>query len=91
MTVEVTCVTCGDDHLNGCEAITKIGWENTTTGKTGNSTPIQMYEYVDDGNRAFVEYKGETADLVAVDGDHKKHVRTEPGTPDQNLINQPDC
>lgn len=91
MTVQVTCATCGDDHLDGCEAITTIGWRNTSTGNTGESNPEQMYEYVNDGNRAFVEYQGETADLVPVDGEHKKHVRTEPGTPDQNLINQPDC
>lgn len=91
MTVQVTCVTCGDSHLSGCEAITTIGWENVSTGETGQSSPKQMYEFVDGGGRAYVEYQGETADLVAVDGEHKKHVRTEPGTPDQNLINQPDC
>lgn len=91
MTVQVKCVTCGDDHLDGCEAITTIGWVNTDSGKAGQSSPKQMYEYVDDGGRAFVEYKGESADLVPVDGEHKKHVRTEPGTSDQNLIKQPDC
>jgi hypothetical protein len=51
-----------------------------------------MYDFIEnDDGRAYVEYAGETADLVAVDGENKKHVRTEPGTPDQNLLNQPSC
>jgi len=39
-----------------------------------------MFDFIEnDGGRAYVEYDdGDTADLVAVDGETKKHVRTEP-------------
>jgi hypothetical protein len=51
-----------------------------------------MFDFIEnDGGRAYVEYDGDTADLVAVDGETKKHVRTEPGTPDKNLLDQPSC
>ena len=92
MVVEVTCVTKGDSQLNGCECITKIGWKNPSSGKTGSTSPQKMYEFIeDDGGRAYVKYNGKKADLIAVDGKNKKHVRTEPGTPDKNLLDQPSC
>ncbi|WP_136718254.1 DUF3892 domain-containing protein [Halorientalis salina] len=92
MAVRVTCVTKDDSHLDGCECITTIGWKNPSSGDTGSSSPQQMYDFIEnDGGRAYVEYDGDTADLVAVDGETKKHVRTEPGTPDKNLLDQPSC
>lgn len=91
MVVIVTCVTKGDTHLNGCECITKIGWKNENSGNTGSSSPKQIYDFLKDGNSMYVEYQGTRAELIPVDGDTKKHVRTEPGTPDKNLLDQPSC
>lgn len=92
MTVKVTCVTVDDNHLDGCECITEIGCEKTSGDKIGYSTPEQMYEFLkNDGGHAYVLNDGARAALIPVDGEHKKHVRTEPGTPDENLLNQPKC
>jgi len=92
MTVEVFCVTVDDSQLDGCECITQIGWENGSENKIGYSTPEQMYDFLkNDGGRAYVVHDGVRAELVPVDGEHKKHVRTERGTPDQNLLNQQTC
>lgn len=94
MTVEIIYVSAEDTHLDGCEAITEIGWvtqryhDNPDGYRVGFSDPEQMYEFVDKTDqRVYFRSNDNTATLEAVDGQNKKHVATPFGTYDDDLLN----
>jgi hypothetical protein len=66
MSVRVNCISkSGGNHEDPHHAIENLGWTNDQSGQTGNSTRIQMYEWIKNhqgvayvadawGNKAFV-------------------------------------
>lgn len=49
MSVRITCITkSGGYHADRHHAIERVGWVEDGTGKTGNSTRLEMYEWIKD-------------------------------------------
>lgn len=47
MSVRITCISkSGGDHENPHTAITSLGWINEATSETGNSTRLEMYDWI---------------------------------------------
>ncbi len=95
MSISVTCIekTSGNTE-NQLTAISKLGWVEDGTGDSGRSTREEMYQWVKNGNRAYVkDSMGNTADLIAaVTEKGTKYVRTAAdGTTTDNLLALPVC
>jgi hypothetical protein len=93
--IEITCIRKSNGyHENRHIAISSLRWVNTSTGDTGESTRIQMYDWVLAGNRAFVKDKqGDKAYLMcAITKLGTKYVKTVPDeTKADNLLMLPEC
>jgi Protein of unknown function (DUF3892) len=94
MSIRVTCIEkkSGNDE-NDHTAISKLGWKNESTGTTGTKTREQMYDWVNDGNTAYVKVDGNKVELEAIKtAKGTKYVRTKPdGTTKDNLLELPAC
>jgi hypothetical protein len=68
MSIRITCIKKADGlHENLYTAITEIGWINESTGTTGISTRVQIYDWVHEGGEAFViNSSGRRIKLVSV-------------------------
>ena len=56
MSVRITCINKDNgDHYDSHEAITDLGWVQESNGDTGKSTRLQMVEFVEKGNEAYVK------------------------------------
>lgn len=75
MTVRVTCINKdGGYHENPHVAISRFGWKNPQTGKTGITDRESMWKFVTDGGRAYVQDEvGNTAWLEAHTSPHGTH------------------
>jgi Protein of unknown function (DUF3892) len=96
MSIRITCIKkAAGNHENTHVAISELGWENESTNATGKSTREKMYDWVNDGNSAYVKdaSSGNKADLEAVKtASGTKYVRTKPdGTTKDNLLALPEC
>jgi len=95
MAVKITCIKKdGGFHENPYTAITDLGWINETTGKTGLSTRLQIYDYLKDGGEAYVtDYVGNKAKLVTAETARgTKYVKTLPDkTTTDNLLSLKEC
>lgn len=90
MTREVVCATKNPDGPDDCRCITEIGY--VILDKRRTKTPKQVHEDIKDGKDYYVEYGGERTDLIAVEREGTKYVRTEPNdTDDDNLLKIGDC
>ena len=55
MSVKITCIKKDNGfHANPHIAISELGWINETTGKSGLSTRIQIYEFIKSGGESYV-------------------------------------
>ena len=55
MPVKITCIEkSGGYHQDPHHAIQSLGWINQTTGATGQSTRLQMYQFLKSGGQAYV-------------------------------------
>jgi hypothetical protein len=51
MSVRITCIKkSGGNHEDPHHAIERLGWINEETGKTGNNTRLEMYEWIKNQN-----------------------------------------
>ncbi len=66
MSVRITCINKDNGHhYDQHLAITHLGWINEETSATGKSTRLQMVEFVEKGNIAYVkDALGKIARLV---------------------------
>ena len=67
MSVKITCIKKSNgDHENPYVAITSMSWIDEADSKTGTSTRIEMYDFVNGGGEAYVkDSAGNKAKLVA--------------------------
>jgi len=96
MSVQITCINKdGGNHENPYVAISHLGWTNPDTNERDKSTRLAMYNYIENGNRAYVvdQQDGSFAYLetrIAANG--TKYVRTIPNdTGRDNLLSLPEC
>jgi hypothetical protein len=64
MTVRITCINkSGGYHADPHHAIERLGWVEDGTGATGNSTRLEMYDWIKNKNgQAYVrDSRGNTA------------------------------
>ena len=59
MSVRITCISkAGGNHENPHVAISDLGWINEATNASGNSTRLQMYDFIkNQGSSAYVRDK----------------------------------
>lgn len=56
MSVKITCINKDNgDHLDPHEAITHLGWINESTKKSGKCTRLDMVDFLEKGNSAYVK------------------------------------
>jgi hypothetical protein len=96
MSVRITCITKDNgNHENPYVAIQNLEWINESTSKTGNSTRLQMYDWVvNEKGQAFVkDAKGSVAYLMgAVSRRGNKYVKTVADeTKTDNLLYLTEC
>ena len=95
MAVKVTCIKkAGGDHENPHVAISNFGWINEETNQTGNSTRIQIYDFIKTGGVVYVkDPSGKSINLVALEtGKGTKYVKTLPdNTKLDNLLSLGEC
>ncbi len=90
---EVICVTLDyDSEYEDCRCIDGLGFR-TPDGSTTTRSPEQVWEMIErDGDTVVVEYRNEQSELVAVEDDGRRYVRTEPeDTPEDPLVKKQPC
>lgn len=94
MSIRVNCINkAGGDHEDPHVAISTLGWIEDGTGKTGKNSRLEMYSWVKDGGRAYVQDSLGVAYLVArISRAGNPYVQTEAdGRPTDNLLQLPEC
>ena len=95
MSVRITCIKKdGGNHENPHTAISILGWVNESAGASGQSTRVQMYDFVKGGGQAYVrDSRSNLAYLIAeVSSRGTKFVKTKPdGTTTDNLLKLIEC
>jgi len=96
MSVRITCISkAGGFHEDPHVAITNLGWVNEANGQTGNSTRLEMYDWIQNqGGQAYV--KDNLGNVVSVGtaetAGGTKYVRTyADGKWTDNLLALPEC
>ena len=97
MAIQITCIKkAGGQHYDPHSAITNLGWVNPATGKKGNSSRQQVYDWLETSsdNQAFVVdrnrnkaylYPRENANGTQFVQTYADHVWTD------NLLALPEC
>lgn len=95
MAVKVTCVSKpSGDNRDPHEAISKVGWINESTGATGTSTRLEIYDFIKKGGEVYVVDRFGNRVRVGTreNSSGTKFIQT---YADQvwtdNLVNQPNC
>lgn len=97
MSIRITCITkAGGDHENPYVAISRLGWVNLLNpAEKKFSTREQMYDYVKNGNEAWVYDKSGNSKaklICATSPKGTRYVKTEPdSTPKDNLLEIGEC
>lgn len=94
MTIKITCIKKENgNHENPCEAISTFGWINEGTQKSGSSSRIQVYEFVEKGGYAYVEDNDSRVKLITgISSKGNRYVKTKQNdTEDDNLLKLPEC
>lgn len=95
MAVEITCITKDSgNHENPHTAIKFLGWYNHHTRESGRSTRLEVYDFIQKGNQAYVkDSMGNVAYLTtAITAFGTKYVKTIPDhTKRDNLLQLPEC
>jgi hypothetical protein len=94
MSVKITCINKdGGDHYDPHEAITYLGWVNESTGKKGRATKLEMVDFIEKGNQAYVQGRIKKVYLEVKTSSHgNKYVRTIPDNIESNnLLSLPEC
>jgi len=96
MSIRITCISkSGGYHQDPHHAIESLGWITEQTGKIGNSTRLQMHEWVSDRDHVavVVDRVGNRARVGAhVNAHGTKYVQTyADGVWTDNLLALPEC
>jgi Protein of unknown function (DUF3892) len=94
MSIRITCIKKDSgNHENKHTPISELGWKNESTGATGKKTRVEMYDWVNEGNSAYVKADGNKAELEALKtAKGTKYVRTKPDdTKKDNLLELDEC
>lgn len=95
MSIRITCIKKSNGyHSNPYTAIESLGWIEDGTNKTGNTSRLEMYDWVKQGGYAYVkDSKGNSAKLIhAETSEGTKYVKTvADGTKTDNLLELPEC
>lgn len=95
MSVKITCIKKDNgNHENPYVAISSMNWINEGTQKGGTSTREAIYEFVRDGNEAYVkDSSGNKAILEAkISAKGTKYVKTVANDVESdNLLQLPEC
>lgn len=95
MALRITCIKKSSGyHDNPYEAIQMLGWTNIATNESGQSTRLEMYDWIQKGETAYVEdFFGNKAYVkTAVSSKGTKYLKTVADeTKTDNLLNLPEC
>lgn len=95
MSVKITCINKDNgDHYDPHEAITHLGWLEESTGKTGKCARLDMVDFLEKGNSAYVkDIWGNIAYLVVrISSFGNKFVKTvADGRETNNLLELVEC
>lgn len=95
MSVQITCIKKdGGYHENPHTAISILGWYEPSSGKYGRATRLEMYEFVKQGNMAYVlDSFGNKAYLITAQTPYgTKYVKTKSDyTRTDNLLSLVEC
>jgi hypothetical protein len=95
MAVRITCVNKdAGNHFDRHHAITHFGWLNESTGATGKSTRLEIYDFLKAGSDAYVvDRRGDKAFLFPrISSAGTKFVQTQAdGVWSDNLLALPEC
>lgn len=95
MSIRITCIKkSGGYHQNPYAAIESLGWINEATNNTGNTTRIDMYDWIKEGGVAYVKDNlGNKANLItAISSAGTKYVKTVADeTKTDNLLQLIEC
>ena len=96
MAVRITCINkAGGRHSDPYEAIENLGWINESSGETGKSTRLEIYDWIKNKNgKAFVsDARGNTAWIGCrenANGTHYLQTYADKVWTD-NLLSLPEC
>ena len=97
MAIRITCINkAGGQHYDPHAAISNLGWVNESTGKTGKSSRIEVYDWLkkDSSNQAYVlDWRGNRAFVYPRDNQYgTKFVQTFADKVwTDNLLALPEC
>lgn len=97
MAIRITCINkAGGQHYDPHTAISNLGWVNDSTGKTGKSTRLEVYDWLkqDSANQAYVTDRfGNRAYVYPLENSHGiKFVQTYTDRVwTDNLLALPEC
>jgi hypothetical protein len=95
MSVRITCINKDNgDHYDQHLAITHLGWLEDGTEKRGKATRLQIVEFIENGNYAYVEdnYGNIAKLIVKVSYAGNKYVKTvSDGKETNNLLALSEC
>jgi Protein of unknown function (DUF3892) len=95
MSIRITCITkSGGYHADPHHAIERLSWVNEQTGATGNSTRLEIYEWIKKGGQAWViDRRGNRAQVLTRENVHgTKYLQTyADGVFSDNLLALPEC
>jgi hypothetical protein len=96
MAVQVTCISkSGGYHADPHHAIERVGWIEDGTGKTGNNSRLEMYDWIKDKQgRAYVrDGRGHSAIVgTRENANGTRYLQTyADGVWTDNLLAQPEC
>lgn len=92
MAREVICVDTDPDGPDDCRRITNIGYEYDVINSEGSNPPKEVHLDIKQGTDYYVEHDGTETDLIPVEQNGTKYVRTESNdTEDDNLLKQSNC
>jgi hypothetical protein len=94
MSIRITCINKDNGHhQDPHEAITHLGWVNEVSGKTGKNTRLEIVDFLEKDNEAYVKNVfGKKAYLVVINRNNNKYVKTvADGIETNNLLNLVEC
>jgi hypothetical protein len=96
MSIRIICITkSGGNHADPHHAIERLGWINEETGKTGNNSRLELYDWIKNKNGVahVVDNRGNRATVDTRENERgTKYLQTRADKVwTDNLLAQPEC
>jgi hypothetical protein len=95
MAIRIICINKANGlHENPYVAISHLGWEDSTSGKSGRNTREEIYSFIkEQGGEAYVQAGNARAEVItAVSSRGTRYVKTRADSTDRdNLLKLPEC